>query len=456
MSITVQERIDGHSSAVGGASNVDRNCPVISTRGDPAACGAVVAPSLVSYAFSIALLLLLVSLAAGQTAEPAAPAAKDAAEKKSDSPATESGAATMTPQERLRQYIQLNQQVAEFFKDRKYEEAAAVCVQIIDLAPRRPDGYYNLACAQARLGKTEDALANLKKAIECGYGEAAHMQADEDLESLHKDPRFAALVKQAEENADSGTAFPFDKGAAMADAKTIEDVVKGGLRYRLRMDPKVTKDKPARLIVWLHPSGGYANNAAEALVPLFFKNGYALVVFTQKNPLGWSEEDLKRVRKTLDELRKIEGLDVRRPILMGFSAGGQAALMMWAEKCGDFGGLILDAAYPVDAQSSAAGQPKAMNVPADETVKKVPIFVAVGGQDGGSRIWTQVKDAWLKAGVPLEVHVVPERKHEWLLNRAEAKDSLARWLADVAAGKFPADKPAAEPKPVDESHPDVL
>jgi predicted peptidase len=382
-------------------------------------------------------------------ANPPAPAAEDPAsttgEKKPKGATAADGPAGKTPQEKLQEYVRLHQQTAECFKGGKYEEAVGLCHQIIDLAPQRPDGYYNLGCAQARLGQTEEALGSLKKALECGYGEAAHMKADPDLESLRNDSRFEPLVRRAEENADSGAAYPYDKGGEMAGVKTIEGIAKGGFRYRLRLDPKATKDKPSRLIVWLHPSGGYANGAPEALVPLFFKSNFALIVFTQKNSLGWSEDDLTRVRKTLDELGTIEGLDAKRPILLGFSAGGQAALMMWVEKCADLGGLILDAAYPVDSQSYAAGQPRTIEVPADEAVKKTPLFVLVGDKDGGAQIWRKVHDPWLKAGVPLVVHYVLDKQHQWLFGDAQRVD-LEKWLAEVAAGRCPADFPEVSPQ----------
>ena len=45
-------------------------------------------------------------------------------------------------------------------------------------------------------------------------------------------------------------------GKEIAGVKTGEDFPEGGLRYRLRMDPEATAEKPNKLIVWLHPSGG--------------------------------------------------------------------------------------------------------------------------------------------------------------------------------------------------------
>lgn len=53
---------------------------------------------------------------------------------------------------------------------------------------------YNLACCEARLGETEDAIAHLRDAIELRPALVDNARADDDLESLRSDPRFAELV----------------------------------------------------------------------------------------------------------------------------------------------------------------------------------------------------------------------------------------------------------------------
>jgi len=64
---------------------------------------------------------------------------------------------------------------------------------------------YNLACLAAVQNQRERALAFLEEAV--GHGllatTAANMDADEDLKSLYRDPRFAAIVARAKKNADS-------------------------------------------------------------------------------------------------------------------------------------------------------------------------------------------------------------------------------------------------------------
>jgi tetratricopeptide (TPR) repeat protein len=59
---------------------------------------------------------------------------------------------------------------------------------------RRGVALYNLACAYARLGRVDDALARLESAIGAGFATRQEIEHDPDLEPLRADPRFAALL----------------------------------------------------------------------------------------------------------------------------------------------------------------------------------------------------------------------------------------------------------------------
>ena len=61
--------------------------------------------------------------------------------------------------------------------------------------------WYNFAGAAAFAGHKEDALLYLGKAIDLGLTGPDWIAADTDLESLHPDPRFQALVEKAREAA---------------------------------------------------------------------------------------------------------------------------------------------------------------------------------------------------------------------------------------------------------------
>jgi hypothetical protein len=89
--------------------------------------------------------------------------------------------------------------VAELFARGEYEKAAKLLEQAVQRIPQDFNAHYNLACALARLGKTEEAMVHLQKAVELGFRDAKHVEGDEDLANLRNDPRFVALLKKAAE-----------------------------------------------------------------------------------------------------------------------------------------------------------------------------------------------------------------------------------------------------------------
>jgi predicted esterase len=229
-------------------------------------------------------------------------------------------------------------------------------------------------------------------------------------------------------------------GQAARGGKVVEGKPEGGLPYRLHLSETGSTKKQDRLVVWLHPSGGSANDVVERMAPLFLKHGFALLVVTEKQWASWtSEEGAKLMDKTLPDVAKTPGVSVAKPFLMGFSAGGQMALEFYWSDCGKWGGLILDAAYPIDMNSYASGKVAPHALPKDPMIQKVPFFVLVGDQDGGAQLWKQVEPEWKQAKVPLTVRYVAGRRHEWLFGGPET-DALEQWLKETAAGK-----PAAPP-----------
>jgi tetratricopeptide (TPR) repeat protein len=76
----------------------------------------------------------------------------------------------------------------------------------IEAYPDAWQGYYNLACAEARLGNRDAAIENLRKAVEADR-EVVHKYApeDEDFASLKDDPEFLALTGQADAGLGSQT-----------------------------------------------------------------------------------------------------------------------------------------------------------------------------------------------------------------------------------------------------------
>lgn len=342
----------------------------------------------------------------------------------------------LSAEQKRARYLELQQAILRDFAQKQYDQAEKECLELIELAPKDPGAQYNLACAQARQGKTDQSLTALEKAVTLGFGDSQHLRDDPDLEGLHKNERFEAILLRAQALEAEQAKGTYEKPSEMKGVKTVERQPEGGLRYYLRMPPEASKAKPARLVVWLHPSGGSGNRLAESLTMRLARNGYALLVPNQKQWRGWSGEELKRLmEKSLPDAGQVEGIDPRKPILLGFSAGGQAALSLWSSDPARLGGLIVDAAYPIRVEPGPKGGVRqATSGPPDSpAVKLVPIYVLVGEADQGGRglgIWRKVESPWRKAGVPLTIHAVPDKGHQWLVGPKEA-DALEAWLKEI-------------------------
>lgn len=96
---------------------------------------------------------------------------------------------------------------------RRFEEGLEVDNRLVRLRPDEPVVHYNLACSLALLGRTDEALDSLERAVDLGYEDWEHMLKDRDLRLLRCLPRFEDLVKRLRAHAEGsapgpGTKFP--------------------------------------------------------------------------------------------------------------------------------------------------------------------------------------------------------------------------------------------------------
>ena len=72
----------------------------------------------------------------------------------------------------------------------EWEEAIRLLkLRLLD-TPEHAGTHYNLACAEARFGRVDDAFVSLTRALELKPELVGSMQNDPDLESIRDDPRF--------------------------------------------------------------------------------------------------------------------------------------------------------------------------------------------------------------------------------------------------------------------------
>jgi tetratricopeptide (TPR) repeat protein len=81
-----------------------------------------------------------------------------------------------------------------------YEQGARAEFQAgIETYPDAWQGYFNLACVEARLGNKDEAIAQLRRALELEPERVPQAAAeDEDFASIRDDERFLAITRQAD------------------------------------------------------------------------------------------------------------------------------------------------------------------------------------------------------------------------------------------------------------------
>ncbi len=324
------------------------------------------------------------------------------------------------------------EQINKLIQAHHYGDAAAMAQRMLDANPKDQDAAYNLACALAREGRRSPALDALAKAAALGWADSDHAKVDDDLASLHGQARFTAIIADMQKQSDAAHAkdvqgIPYEAGDALAGIKVVEGDPASGLRWRLRIAPEADGKHKAALVIWLHPSGASMDGQVEPLSMDLAKHHCALLVFTQKQYREWTPAEMNKLGSTIDDVGRQAPVDAAHPILMGFSAGGQAALMLWSSNPAPWKGLMLDAAYPIDPSTMKGNSVTSIPLTPAMKAAKTPMIALVGGKDGGSVLWKAIGPLWQQNGIPVELHIVPDRVHEFLFKGAEWKATLD-WL----------------------------
>jgi len=75
----------------------------------------------------------------------------------------------------------------------RFDESARVGEQILAAGEAHPTVAYNVACARARTGHLDAALASLARAVDLGFRDIELLEDDPDLAAVRSDPRFAMV-----------------------------------------------------------------------------------------------------------------------------------------------------------------------------------------------------------------------------------------------------------------------
>lgn len=96
-------------------------------------------------------------------------------------------------------YANVQQRMTVAIRLKAYPQALELGKQSLKLVPHDPVTHYNLACVLAQTQQTDAALDALHKAVDSGFRNVAHIQADGDLTALRGTKRFQEIVEVAKE-----------------------------------------------------------------------------------------------------------------------------------------------------------------------------------------------------------------------------------------------------------------
>jgi len=188
---------------------------------------------------------------------------------------------------------------------------------------------YNISCCYALHGEKDSAIAWLQKTFELG---SYLFLDDEDLVSLHADPRYQGLAREAE--------------------KSLIELRAKEWKPLISLPEQYSKDKPCPVVIGLHGFGTNPADFAKAIEPVVHDAGYILCCpygphIGGTTAFGWGEhiEAEKRILETVQRLFKDYNVDLMRTILFGFSQGGEMAFSTGLKHPEIFSAIVSVAGY---------------------------------------------------------------------------------------------------------------
>lgn len=297
------------------------------------------------------------------------------------------------------------------------EAAEAIC----ERHPESALWAFNAACANARVGRLDEAKAWLTAAGERGFQGVRSVETDEDLAPIRGTPEYdAALVKI--------------RVAAEARLEAFKKLAE-------KSEPLVwvpagaSAEHPVPVVIALHGTGGDARDMMRAWRGACERAGCALVAMDAVRPgpggrgYSWTYRDEAEwlILRTLDNALAELPVDAERVILAGFSQGANVAMPFGIEHAGRFRAVVPCAGHYepqiVDLEGVAGRR-------AGEADAKTPrYFFLIGARDEWAGTFRRASVEFRAAGVETELEVIPGMGHAMPRGEAGEKrlERALRW-----------------------------
>lgn len=203
-------------------------------------------------------------------------------------------------------------------------EAALRAAQ--SLTQRHPDSAvwaFNAARMHARLGQSEEAIAELNRAADLGHSGVASFEQHTDLDPLRDREDFRAILGRVRANA----------------AKRMETFQQAAAEHAqpFHVPAGLAPGAKPPLLIALHGSGGNGKDLLDALRPICDTLGIVCVApdairpaSARPNSYAWTFRDESEwlVRQTIADAIDKYNADPDRIILLGFSQGANVTMVM--------------------------------------------------------------------------------------------------------------------------------
>jgi predicted esterase len=262
---------------------------------------------------------------------------------------------------------------------------------------------YNISCCYALLGEMDSAIVWLEKTFELG---SYLFLEDEDLSSLHADPRYQNLVLKAEQK--------------------IEELKDRDWNPVVELSDQYCDDKPCPVVIGLHGFGTSPVDFAKSLGSAVLEAGYVFCCpygpyIGGTTAFGWGDckDAQKRILESVQYLADEYNIDDKRVILLGFSEGGGIAFCVGFKHPEIFAGIISVAGF-YDEDLNEHFQ--------DESLKNMPTYMMIGENDYGAES-NRVAEQLMKAnGLIAKLVVYEGMGHAFPPNGVDEVKQALQWV----------------------------
>ncbi len=335
----------------------------------------------------------------------------------------------LTPQQRFQKIEDLTQKLVEASRANKHQEALELSLEALRqceimaksdparIAPLLSRSHYNVACMYSLLGKKEDAVEYLNKAVTVGSFDGnmvGQIERDSDFDNIRKEKGYIKALEIAKKNR------PTEDKPQKSKAEFQSSVT---------LPEHYDKSRKSPLIVALHHYNGNKDLATTRWKKAANEIGAVLLtpqgtVHMEGDHYEWGNdvdaiEDniMAAIDKTIEE----NNIDENKIVIVGFSQGGMLAWRLAVRNPETFCGII-----PVAGQY----QPDSEAGSSDKELKKLRIYAMVGDDDNSNMIQSnrEAVQKFEKMGAQAKIVTFEDVGHDFPSNDVEEEIKALRFV----------------------------